>query len=83
MSDELLANLDKLHTTRLGVFRIQRNLGLDIDDVVGFCRRRIKKAHEISRKGKNWYILVDSTIITVNARSLCIITAHKEDGKGG
>ena len=32
--DELLKNLDKLHTTELGVERIKRNLFLDTDDVV-------------------------------------------------
>ena len=30
--DELLKNLDKLHTTELGVERIKRNLFLDTDD---------------------------------------------------
>ncbi len=31
--NELLRNLDKLHTTELGVERIKRNLSLDTSDV--------------------------------------------------
>ncbi|WP_445079859.1 DUF3781 domain-containing protein [Enterococcus faecium] len=32
---------------------------------------------EITRKGKNWYITIDNCIITVNAYSYTVITAHK------
>lgn len=31
---ELILNLDKLHTTDLGILRIKRNLSLDVEDVV-------------------------------------------------
>jgi len=41
MKMELISNLDKLHTTELCVERIKRNLGLDIDDVVAWCRHAI------------------------------------------
>ena len=34
MTNELLENLEKLHTTELGVVHIKRNLGLETDDVV-------------------------------------------------
>ncbi|MCL2799907.1 MAG: DUF3781 domain-containing protein [Endomicrobia bacterium] len=78
MDNDLLSNLDKIHTTKLGVERIKNNLGLDIDDVVAWCKRKIKKAGSIIRKGKNWYVHVDNFIITVNAYSFTIITAHKE-----
>lgn len=77
-SNELLNNLGKLHTTELGVVRIKRNLALDNDHVVDWCRNRISSGEaSISRKGKNWYIAVDGCIITVNAYSYTIITAHK------
>ncbi|MCQ2593467.1 MAG: DUF3781 domain-containing protein [Treponema sp.] len=33
---------------------------------------------KISRKGKNWYVDIGSGIITVNAYSYTIITAHKK-----
>ena len=42
--DELLKNLDKLHTTELGVERIKRNLFLDTDDVVVWCKAKIELA---------------------------------------
>ncbi len=75
---DLLINLDKLHTTDLGVVRIKKNLALDINDVVSWCKDEIKKPNaNINRKGKNWYIDIDGCIITVNAYSYTIITAHK------
>lgn len=77
-NNELLTHLDKLHTTELGVARIKRNLALDTDHVVDWCRNRISSVKaSISRKGKNWYVAVDGCIITVNAYSYTIITAHK------
>jgi len=77
--NELLNNLDKLHTTELGVVRIKRNLSLDTDNVVEWCKDKIKSSSAIiTRNGKNWYVNVDNCIITVNAYSFTIITAHKE-----
>ena len=77
--DELLKNLDKLHTTELGVERIKRNLFLDTDDVVGWCKAKIDSVKAvITRSGKNWYVNIDNCIITVNAYSYTIITAHRE-----
>ena len=81
MTNALLENLDKLHTTPMGVERIRRNLslGAEIGDVVAWCRDRIDSPEAvITRKGKNWYCTVDGGIITVNAYSFTIITAHKE-----
>ena len=76
---ELLNNLDKLYTTELGVVRIKRNLALDTDDVVGWCKEKIISDDAvITRNGKNWYISIDACKITVNAHSYTIITAHKE-----
>lgn len=51
--NDLLSNLDKLHTTELGIVRIRGNLELGTDDVVNWCRHRIKNANDIIRKGKN------------------------------
>lgn len=76
---ELLNHLDKLHTTELGIERIKRNLSLDTDDVVAWCKDKISSADAIiSRRGKNWYVTVDGIVITVNAHSYTIITAHRE-----
>lgn len=71
----LLENLHKLHTTDLGVLRIKRNLNLDTRDVVNWCKEKIKTA-KITRRGKNWYAQIDGCVITVNAHSYTIITAH-------
>lgn len=77
--NELLRNLDKLHTTELGVVRIKRNLSLDTDDVVGWCREKINSARAvITRNGKNWYVHIDTCMITVNVYSYTIIMAHME-----
>lgn len=78
MCNKLLANIDKIHTTELGVVRIKRNLELNSEDAVDFCKQCIKTAGNITRKGKNWYALAGNIIITVNAHSYTIITAHKE-----
>ncbi len=75
---ELLDNLDKIHTTKMGVDRIKKNLKLDTEDVVNYLVNKIKSSNAvIERTGKNWYIKVDDIIITVNAYSYTIITAHK------
>ena len=81
MKNELLENIEKLHTTPMGVDRIRRNLSLgnDIKDVVLWSRQKILNTHaDISRQGKNWYVKIDGSIFTVNAFSYTIITAHKE-----
>lgn len=75
----LLKNIDKLHTTEMGVERIKRNLSIQEDDVVSWCRLRIQdESAQIERKGKNWYITINNCVITVNAHSYTIITAHKK-----
>lgn len=77
--NELLKNLDKLHTTELGIERIKTNLTLDTDDVVGWCKNKINSANAvITRNVKNWYVNIDNYILTVNAYSYTIITVHKE-----
>ena len=74
--NNLLENLDKLHTTELGVVRIKRNLSLDTENVVEWCRNKINSDNAvITKTGKNWYIDIDTCIITVNAHSYTIITA--------
>ena len=81
MKNELIENIDRLHTTPMGVDRIRRNLSLDdkIKDVVEWCRHALLSSEaEIFRQGKNWYIKSKGCIITVNADSYTIITAHVE-----
>ena len=81
MKNDLIENIEKLHTTPMGVDRIRRNLSLgeDVGDVVAWCRKRIlDDSAIITRRGKNWYVSIDGCIITVNAYSYTIITSHKE-----
>ncbi|MDR2904788.1 MAG: DUF3781 domain-containing protein [Helicobacteraceae bacterium] len=74
----LLNNINKIHTTKLGIARIKRNLELETNDVVDWCKNEIKKSKEINRKGKNWYVSCKGFIITINAHSYTIITARKK-----
>ncbi len=78
--EELLSGLERLHTTEMGAVRIVKNLSLDINDPVEWCRKQIElPGAVITRKGKNWYISVNGCVITVNAYSFTIITAHKDN----
>lgn len=73
----LLDNIDKIHTTEMGVDRIKKNLKLDTDDVVEYCKNKISDPRcNIYKQGKNWYCEIDNIKITVNSRSYTIITAH-------
>ncbi|MBQ8931909.1 MAG: DUF3781 domain-containing protein [Ruminiclostridium sp.] len=80
MSDKdlLIQNIEKIHTTELGVTRIKRNLTLPDCDAVEYCKDRItdKKAI-IYKEGKNFYCEINGERITVNSYSFTIITAHK------
>lgn len=73
----LLSNIDKIHTTEMGVDRIKKNLKLDNDDVVLYCIDKLRnKKCNIYKKGKNWYCELDNIRITINSYSYTIITAH-------
>ena len=73
----LLANIDKIHTTEMGINRIKKNLEINVDDVVEYCKKKIlNEKCIIYRMNKNWYCEIDNTKITINAYSYTIITAH-------
>lgn len=42
VSNELISNLNKLHTTELGVIRIKKNLSLNTENVVDWCKTMVK-----------------------------------------
>ena len=78
MTNALLENLDRVHTTEMGVDRIRRNMKLGDIDVVSWCKEKIlDKSAEIERRGKNWYVQDNECIITVNASSYTRITVHR------
>jgi hypothetical protein len=74
----LLSNIDKVHTTEMGIDRIKRNLKLDVNDVVEYCKAKVlDKNCNIYKQGKNWYCEIDGVKITINSYSYTIITAHR------
>jgi len=73
----LLVNIDKIHSTKMGIDRIKKNLQLDTDDVIEFCKNKVLDNNcNIYKQGKNWYCEVDNIKITINSYSYTIITAH-------
>lgn len=77
-SNFLIKNVSKLSTTKLGEVRIKKNLKLEDDiNAVSFCKEIVKSPDsKITRRGKNWYVSNDDCVITINAYSYTIITAH-------
>lgn len=73
----LLDNISEVHTTEMGIDRIKKNLKLNTNDVVEFCKNKIlDKNCNIYKQGKNWYCEIDNIKITINSYSYTIITAH-------
>ena len=68
-----------LHTTPMGAERIRKNLSLGEQDAVSWCREQLRRPDAVFvRKGKNWYVHGTDCVITINADSYTIITAHPE-----
>lgn len=77
IKEDLLDNIEKIHTTKMGHERIKKNLKLKDNDVVLYCKNKIQDPkNKIYRQGKNWYCEIDNQKITINAHSYTIITAH-------
>ena len=75
--DILLANIHTVHTTEMGVDRIKKNLKINNNDVVKYCKEKVLDNRcNIYKKGKNFYCEIDNIIITINSYSYTIITAH-------
>ncbi len=75
----LLNRINDLHTTKLGAVRVKKNLGLNEENIVSWCKKKIMLPYaKVIKSGKNLYISTDDIIITVNSFSLTIITAHKK-----
>lgn len=72
----VLANIDKIHTTKMGIDRIKRNLNINDIDVVKFCKNKLLNEDcNIYKNGKNFYCKTHNIIITINSFSYTIITA--------
>lgn len=59
-----ISNMDRIHSTSLGILRIKRNLQLETEDTINYCK-------------KNWYCEIENIKITINTFSYTIITAHQ------
>ena len=81
MIDDLSVNADKLHVTQMGAGRIKRNLNLQTEDIVLWCKEILARADIIIGQGKNWYVYWGGIVITINAHSNTIITAHKMNAR--
>ena len=79
IGNDLISNLDKIHTTKMGEKRITNNLTLQTNDLIAWCIGKIRQADRFVRKGKNWYVYFENSCLTINAHSYTIITAHKAD----
>ena len=79
---ELINNINKIHTTKLGEQRIKNNLDIS-NNVVDYLKEKVTDNKcLVYKKGKNYYCEVDNMIVTINSYNYCIITAHlikKED----
>ena len=79
----LINNINKIHTTHMGLDRIKKNLKLDNYDIIEYIKNIIKTKDTITyKKGKNYYCETDNIIITINSYSYTIITAHIKKKRG-
>ena len=78
MENDLLANISKIHTTDLGIIRIKKNLELETNDIVGWCKNKIKNADNIVRNGKNWYVYKNGGI---NDPDYCVLKFTAKNGR--
>lgn len=73
---ELIDNIDKIHTTKLGEERIKKNIRIT-GDVIYYLKEKILDNKSIvTKKGKNYYCEIDNIRITINSYNYCIITVH-------
>jgi len=79
--NNLIDNLNNLHTTELGAIRIRKNLDLSTSDVIEWCKEAVVQADLIRRLGKNYYVYYKGAAITINAHGYTIITAHRINPK--
>ena len=70
----LLSNIDKIHTTKMGIDRIKKNLKLDISNIVEYCKNKVLDSNcHIYKQGKNWYCEIDNIKITQSYSAFLIV----------
>ena len=76
--EQLTVRPDRLRTTPMGAERIRKNLNLDTEDVIGYCRALIMREDcRVDRRGKNLYCESGGVRLTVHGHSCTVITAHR------
>ena len=74
----LIENIEKLHTTSVGITRITRNMGIEKTQVIEYCKKLITlNDTKITTCGKNFYCKNKNIIIVINAINYMIINAYK------
>ena len=74
--NNIVSNIDKIHTTELGINRIKKNLNIDGDAVEYIKKYLLDSRCLIYKRGKNYYCEINNIIITINSYNFSIITAH-------
>ena len=77
MNNDLINNIDLIHTTKLGEERIKKNLNINGDIILYIKKLLLNKNINIYKKGKNYYGEVNNIKVTINSYNFCIITAHR------
>ena len=73
----LISNVNKIHTTKMGIDRIKNNLNIEPENVIEYCKRLVLNENCLIYKlGKNLYCEINHIRLTINANSFTIITAH-------
>ena len=62
MTNDLIENIKKIHSTELGIIRVKKNLELKTNDIIKYTKKIIKEADNINKKGKNWYIYIKEIV---------------------
>ena len=73
----LFENRHRIHTTALGVTRIERNINRKVPDLIYYFEFVLSdKRCSVERIGKNYYCFFDGIRWTIHANSFTIITAR-------
>ncbi len=83
MANALFTHLDQVHATGPCQERIRKNLGLDAEDVVRWCKQQIENPESLTRTEQHWNVRGDGFVITIDAQSYEIVTARREKSKKG
>ncbi len=82
IKNNLINNIEKIHTTKLGKERIMKNLNNNNVNIIDYLKKLLlTKESMVYQKGKNYYCEIDNIIITINFYNYTIITAHMKEEK--